>query len=91
MSALLLAAQEGHQQTIQALIKAKADVNSQLENGATPLMLAAQHGHLGAVHSLIAANADLNLKASNGMTALMLANLYRYKEVIDLLKKAGAK
>jgi ankyrin repeat protein len=62
-----------------------------LENGATALMMAAQHGHLGAVHTLISANADLNLKASNGMTALMLANRYRYKEIIELLRKSGAK
>jgi len=40
---------------------------------------------------LIAANANLNLKASNGMTAMMLANRYRYREVIELLTKAGAK
>ena len=52
---------------------------------------AAEQGHLGAAYSLIAANADPNLKASNGMTAMMLANHYRYKEIVELLKKAGAK
>lgn len=91
MTALLLAAQEGHQQTIQTLIKANAEVNYQLENGATALMLAVQNGHLGAVHSLIAANANLNIKASNGVTPLMLAERYRYREIIELLKKSGAK
>ena len=66
-------------------------MNYQLENGATALMIAAQHGHLAAVHSLIAAKADPNLKASNGMTAMMLANLHRHREVIDVLKKSGAR
>jgi ankyrin repeat protein len=54
-------------------------------------MLAAQHGHLSVVYVLLAANADLNIKASNGATALTLANAYRHGEVVEMLKKAGAR
>lgn len=91
-TALTLAAQEGHTLTIQALINAGANVNYQAESsGATPLMVAVQHGHYNATYALIAAKADLNLKAKNGMTALGFANHYRYKDIVDLLKKSGAK
>ncbi|MCH9637969.1 MAG: ankyrin repeat domain-containing protein [Betaproteobacteria bacterium] len=91
MTALMLAAQEGHHFVIQALTNAQANVNYALENGATALMFAIQHGHYNSVYALIIAKADLNVKAANGMTPLKLAGLYRYSEIIKLLKDAGAK
>ena len=76
------------------MINAGADVNYQLENGATALMLAAQLGHLGAVHTLLAANANPNLKASNGDVpggiADLTAALSIRESVIDLNNRAYA-
>ncbi len=90
MNALMLAARGGHQLVTLALVKAGAEVNHQLENGATALMLAAQHGHLDVIYVLLEAKADVNIKAINGATALTLANLHRHTKAAEMLKKAGA-
>jgi len=73
------------------LVKAGAEVDHQLENGATALMLAAQHGHLDVIYVLLSAKADVNIEASNGATALTLANVHRHFKAVEMLKRAGAR
>jgi ankyrin repeat protein len=55
---------------VQALIKAKADVNLGNIHGETPLMYASKGGHTDTVQALIEAGAFLNSQAEVGSCAL---------------------
>lgn len=54
-------------------------------------MVAADEGHTDIVHALLANGADVNAKAYDGNTALMLAKQNGHKEIVRILKEAGAK
>ena len=58
---------------VQALIKAGADVNPRLQEGASPLMIAVQSLSLEMTKLLLRAGADVNTRNSIGYTALMVA------------------
>lgn len=58
---LFVAAQYGHQQCLEILANAGANVNCQAKDLATPLLIAAQEGHVCCVESLLAHRADPNL------------------------------
>jgi ankyrin repeat protein len=49
---LYIAAQNGHEAVVRALIKAGADVNKTRDNGGTPLLIAAQQGHAAIIQIL---------------------------------------
>jgi uncharacterized protein len=55
------------------------------------LTLAAGRGQTETVNTLPAKGADVNEKDNKGITALMRAKQKGYTEIINLLKKAGAK
>ncbi len=55
------------------------------------LIEAAQNGQAEKTSELLAAGAEVNAKANDGQTALMTAERKRQSEVVELLKKAGAK
>ena len=57
VTALMLASQDDHQEVVQALIAANADVNAKDANGTTALMLASQNGHQKVVQILRKAGA----------------------------------
>lgn len=63
--------------------------NAKDNNGLTALMMAV--GHPEVVRALIAAKADVNAEADDDTTALKLASIKKHKEVVRLLKLAGAK
>ena len=86
-----MAAENGHLEVIEALIKADADVNASNKNGTTALQVAAINGHLKVVEALIEAGADVNASNNNGVTALQVAAENGHLEVIEALIKAGAK
>jgi ankyrin repeat protein len=54
-------------------------------------MGAASEGRTDAVQALLAKGADENAKRDDGGTALMTAKKKGHKEIVQLLKKAGAK
>lgn len=90
VTALWLAAQEGHTEVVNVLLAAKADVNAKKNDGGTALMAAAVNGHLPVVERLLAAGADTNTRAE-GYTPLEVAKLLGRGDVVEVLKKAGAK
>ena len=49
---LCMAAQNGHETVVRALIEASADVNKAADNGGTPLCIAALWGREAIVHIL---------------------------------------
>jgi|TARA_B110000977_G_scaffold139712_2_gene177345 ankyrin repeat protein len=53
-----IAAEEGHEATVRALIELGADVNKATDDGKTPQSFAAQNGHEAIVRALIEAGAD---------------------------------
>ncbi len=90
--ALLEAAREGHADTVQVLLAKGAEVNMKNECcGDTALLWAAGKGQTKIVKILLDAGADVNMKNNGGHTALMMATEHDHNEVIELLKRAGAK
>lgn len=84
VTALQVAAEEGHFDTVQLLIQAHADVNAKMDgDGNTPLMGAATGGHLDVVRLLIAAGANVNAALTSGSTALLMAS---YKGNVDVVR-----
>ncbi len=78
---------------VSALIKAKANVNVKDEYGQTPLMLAIVNNDSSIVSALIKAGANVNAKDEDGHSVLEYAKHVKRPnaEIIDMLKKAGAK
>ncbi|MEZ5740498.1 MAG: ankyrin repeat domain-containing protein [Burkholderiaceae bacterium] len=66
---LQYAASNGRVDTIQLLIKSKADLDAVSDNGTTAMMLAARMGHLSAYQELLLAGADPTLRNQSGLSA----------------------
>lgn len=60
-SALHVAARNGQNSSVEALVDLKSDINALDKNGETPLHLAAKHGHGKSAAILIEAEADLQI------------------------------
>lgn len=94
---LIEAAEAGDLATLEALIKAGADVNARDYIGETALMHAALNGNVAIVKALIDAGADVNAAtsewtdlATRRWTALMLAAEYSHPDVVEALIQGGA-
>ena len=87
----MLAAMEGHTDTVQALLAKGADVNTKGSKGFTALMLAAYEGRTDTVQALLGKGVDVNAKSKNGFTALIAAKEKGHNEIVRILKEAGAK
>lgn len=87
-TALMLAADKGNIETVQALLAKGADVNTE-NDGNTALMLAAMNGHAEIVQALLAKGADVNVKANNSDTALMEAAADGHTEIVQALLTNG--
>lgn len=84
-TALMAAAQYGHDEAIAVLLKAGADPNRQDANGDTALHHAVGGKKSGATAVLVAAGADLNILDQNGYTALMRAIQSKDENLVKLL------
>ena len=93
VTALHVAAANGHLPAVRVLKEAGADVNYAGSDGMTPLMVAAVGGHADMVKYLLDSGADAKRKNKKGQTAAELAKKKGNKEIVKLLnaKKAGAK
>ncbi len=90
--ALIVAAGEGHIEVVKFLLDNGADVNIKGTNGIdTALMSAAGGGHKEIVKLLIDKGADVNAIGSKGRTALAIAVDKNHSEIIEMLKRAGAR
>ncbi len=87
-TALMLAATEGHIDTVQILLGKDADIDAtNYESGCTALMLAAWHGHTAIVQALLNKGAKVNMKSDSGKTALMAAAFQGNIDIVMLLKR----
>ena len=88
--AMIIAAQEGQETVVRALLEAGADVNKTLDKGATPLYIAAQNSHEAVVRALIELGADVNKAKDNGVTPLFIAAQNGHEAVVRALIELGA-
>jgi len=80
----------GHTAIVEWLITKRADVNATANLG-TPLHSAAFNRQVNTVEILLAKGADTNVKDSRGRTPLVFANNEGHTEIVELLRKHGAK
>jgi ankyrin repeat protein len=87
----------GHKDVVELLlakgadIKARADDDQRGAGGWTSLHAAARYNRKSVAEVLISNGADINAKTKDGGTALSLAKDRGYTDIVELLKKHGAK
>ncbi|MEI8054813.1 MAG: ankyrin repeat domain-containing protein, partial [bacterium] len=86
-TALILAAQNGHLDTVKALLQNQnVDVNKHTKDGATALIFAAQNGYLDIVNTLLKnQKVEIDKPANNGATALILAASNNHPDIVEAL------
>lgn len=87
---LKVAAQNGNIEQMKEYIRRGADVNEKDSVGGYPIMYAAFKGNKEAVNLLIENGADLSVN-NFGWTPLKIATVNQNWDLVELLKKAGAK
>ena len=79
-----------HENCVEEILKAGADVNWTDDSSFTPLMRAAKDGYIEGVQSLIQAGADVNKMDKDDYTTLIWAGFGGHYECMELLLNAGA-
>ncbi|BFZ23169.1 hypothetical protein BsWGS_26208 [Bradybaena similaris] len=87
---LNFAAQYGHTEIVESLLKADANADAADDTKMTPLHHAAWRGHVEIVENLLKAGANVNAKCDSGYTPLYYSNLYCHHEVSECLLEYGA-
>jgi ankyrin repeat protein len=89
---LIAAAYPGHRDAMQVLIQNGADVNARNNYGDTPLSMAVRGRNNGAaVKLLLESGANPATRNNEGKTPLDLATIVNNADVLQLLRKHGAK
>jgi ankyrin repeat protein len=88
---LQYAAVNGHDAVIEYLLSTGADMALTAPNGVTPLMLAVLENKADTVKLLISYGFDVSARNDKGETALGWARRREFKEIEQILRKAGAK
>merc|ERR1711865_429855 len=89
-TALLLASKNGHDQAVEALLKAGAKTEAKLIDGSTPLLLATGNGHIDVVKALLDAGANIEARGNNAQTPLVASIAYLRLGVTKILLEKGA-
>ncbi|KAJ7321505.1 GA binding protein transcription factor beta subunit [Desmophyllum pertusum] len=90
-SPLHLAAQHGHTQTAEVLLRAGVSRDARTKVDRTPLHMASQHGHTHVVELLISSGASANNTDMLNMTPLHWACEHNNVDIVKILLRAGAK
>ena len=88
---LQYAASNGHDAVVEYLLSSGADVALVAPNGVTPVMLAIHANKADTVRLLIGYGFDLNVRNDKGESALGWARKRDYKEIEQILRRAGAR
>ena len=86
---LLIAAEQGLREEVEALVKGGCDVDKADDDGTTPLLKAAEEGHGKVVEALIKGGCDVDNATNEGVTQLLMAALEGHAEVVEALVKGG--
>ena len=90
-SALLWAAEHGHEGTVRTLLEEGARVQITTNYNQTPLLLAAKQGHTTVVELLLnEGDMDPNARNEGGQTPLLCAAKRGHEQVVKLLLDRGA-
>jgi ankyrin repeat protein len=89
-TALMLAAEKGHEAVVRVLLEGGANPESAGAGGVTALMVASQNSHDAVVEALLEGGADPDATDSQGVTALMMASQKGHEMVASLLYETGA-
>jgi ankyrin repeat protein len=89
-TALHIAAEGGHLEVVEVLLKFGAVIDSKDEYGITALHIAVEGGHLEVVEVLLKFGAVIDSKNDFGITALHIAADKGHLEVVKVLLKIGA-
>lgn len=84
-TALILAAVDGRNNEVRALLEDGSDVNAKNMYGMTALMYAAEGNHAETVVILLEAGADINARNNEGSTALMIAAIHACEDAANAL------
>ena len=88
---LITACASSNLQIVKELLKAKADVNGQDEDGTTALYMASSKGHFGIVKKLLSSDANPNIFVKGTKwTPLIVASANGHIDVVKSLLKAKA-
>ena len=88
--ALILAADSGNIERVNALLNLGADPEATTPSGISALMYASQNGHLAVVEGLLGRGANPNAVPPNGSSALHAAVQSNHADVVELLIAHGA-
>ena len=88
---LIYAATGGHDDIVRWLLGEGSDVNAPSPNGTTALMMAVRENRYSTALLLIARGADVNRRNENGASALDWAKRSGDEQLIERLKRAGAR
>lgn len=88
-TSLHIAAEGGHFEIVNFLLKNNANVNARTDQENTPLHSAAINGHLEVVNALILKGANVNARVLDGCTALHHALERGHEEIANILLKCG--
>jgi ankyrin repeat protein len=94
ITALMMAAQKGHIETVDLLIAKGANVNAESKTKESALLFAVVNSNTVAsmkiIASLVAARAHIDHANKQGLTALMLATSRKYIDTVQYLLNVGA-
>jgi len=91
VTALHVACDIGHLQSVNTLLEFGAKLDFQNQYGATPLIVAATRGHTDIARLLIDEGANLTLKTPNGYDALKTAEYYNHHEIAAMIRQRLAR
>ncbi|KAG9397312.1 Ankyrin repeats (3 copies) [Carpediemonas membranifera] len=88
-TALMVAANYGHDEVLGCLLEAGADADVVDEDGDTALICAVRWGHLSCAGRLLRAGCDINTRLPNGSNAAFIAAANGFSDILGLLVAAG--
>ena len=90
-TALFIAAENGHIDAVNILLRAGASLLRRTDTGATPLYVAAQNGHEETVAALLTAGAECDeVRTDIGATPIYIASQQNYPAIVAMLIAAHA-
>lgn len=89
-SLLMLAAYNGHPETVRLLLTQGSELDRRNDRGQTPLGGVAFKGETQIARLLLEAGAEVDADQGSGQTPLMFAAMFGRREIEELLRHAGA-